>query len=1066
MTLSPQQRAAVERSGQDVCVVAGPGSGKTRVLVERFHWLVERQHVSPLRILAITFTEKAAHEIKARLVKQFADKPQLRQQIERAYVSTLHAFCMRLLRENAVAAGLDPRFEILDERDAAAALHECAAQALDELFQQHPRAFRGLMSAWKTIDPAADLIHVYEAIRVSGGSPGSLPAAPAGGNASDWLIAAVRRMLAASPRGTTDAQRRRLHLLDDWLRAAPDLHTLPVGIHHFRILNEFKCDKRGLKEGHPIYDAVDEVRNVLLPAARAQLIDLHYGPHRQTLVETVRRFHQLYTERKRATSVLDFSDLEERAIALLRRHAPLREKVRLSFGAVLMDELQDTNPLQWELMDMVRREDRFFAVGDINQSIFGFRHAEPRVFRAYRDRIEASGAAVDQLSRNHRSREAILRAVDAVTGGLDGIEPNPLDAGREFAEAPGPCVEVIAAVAQDNDDAALLEARWVARRIREIEGTLPVSSKDANHPQATRPAQFSDIAVLVRNSSAVDNLEQAFREFSVPFLMNRGRAFFEELEITDLVAWLRVLANPRDEIALSTVLRSPFFGISDEALLRLKPDPGASLADGVRNFEAAAAAAWQPEDIERLQRFRSLLRDLRALREDVSPDRLLARAIDQCGYEDGLLPRERTNLDKFLHLLRTWHTRRPRPLAELLDSLEDLRKAQAEPSAPANDTPDAVQVLTIHASKGLEFPVVFVAAMHLGVRSDKPALLYSAEQGLGVLWRDPENGDSISDAAHEKCWTRTQQREAEEADRLLYVAMTRAEELLVLSYAERNRQGGRWPQRVAEALPSLIRRVDMPPAMDFPPPAAGVARDPDPLPAPPLEAQFDSTASVTALAQFQSCPRQYYLQRYLGWQPDALPGGGLTYDPEETVAEDSSGELTPTQLGSAVHAILAGLPGDAYPAEAHELAERFRRSELGARAARAVRVEREFDFAFVLEQIVLRGQIDLWFEEGEELLLADYKTDRYDASRGEHYAIQLRLYALAIEKVAGRLPDQAWLYFLRPNEPVSVDLSSASLASAREMVARFREAQNTLSFPLHEGQHCFHCGFYRGLCPR
>lgn len=1063
MTLSPQQQSAVERSGQDVCVVAGPGSGKTRVLVERFHWLVDRQQVSPLRILAITFTEKAAHEIKARLVKQFADKPQLRQQIERAYVSTLHAFCMRLLRENAIAAGLDPRFEILDERDAAAALHECAAQTLDELFQQHPRAFRGLLSAWKTIDPAADLIHVYEAIRVSGGSPGSLPAAPAEGNAVEWLIASVRRMLSSSPRGTTDAQRRRLQLLDNWLRAAPELRTLPVGIDHFRILNEFKCDKRGLKEGHPIYDAVDEIRDVLLPAARAELIGLHYGPHRQTLVDTVQRFHRMYSERKRSTSVLDFSDLEEHAIALLRRDTQLRETVRLSFEAVLMDELQDTNPLQWELMDLVRREDRFFAVGDINQSIFGFRHAEPHVFRAYRDRIEASGATVDQLSRNHRSREAILRAVDAVTGGLDGIEPNPLEAGREFAETTESCVEVIAAVAGDNEDAALLEARWVARRIREIEGTLQVADKDS---KSTRPARFSDIAVLVRNSSAVDNLEQAFREFSVPFLMNRGRAFFEELEITDLVAWLRVLANPRDEIALSTVLRSPFFGISDEALLRLKPDPRGSLADGIRNFDAATAAAWQPEDVERLQRFRSLLRDLRALREDVSPDRLLARAIDECGYEDGLLPRERANLDKFLHLLRTWHARRPRPLPELIDSLEDLRAAQAEPSAPANDTPDAVQVLTIHAAKGLEFPVVFVAAMHLGVRSDKPALLYSAETGLGVLWRDPENGDSISDPAHEECWKRTQEREAEEADRLLYVAMTRAEELLVLSYAERNRHGGRWPQRVAEALPSLIRRVDTPPASDFAPPAAGVVRDPDPLPAPRLEAQFDSTASVTALAQFQSCPRQYYLQRYLGWQPDSAPGGGLRFDPEETVAEDTSGELTPTELGTAVHSILAGLPGDSYPAGAHELAERFRRSELGARAARAGHAEREFDFVFTLEQIVLRGQIDLWFEEGGELVLVDYKTDRYDPSRVEHYAIQLRLYALAIEKVAGRLPDQAWLYFLRPNEPVPVDLSPASLASAREMVARFREAQNTLSFPLHEGKHCFHCGFYHGLCPR
>ncbi|MEO8658293.1 MAG: UvrD-helicase domain-containing protein [Bryobacteraceae bacterium] len=1061
MILTERQRAAVERTGQDVCVVAGPGSGKTRVLVERFQWLV-RRNVSPLRILAITFTEKAAQEIKGRLVKHFEGAPDTRRQMERAYVSTLHAFCTRLLRENAVAAGLDPLFDILDERESRAMIRQCAAQALDELFQTRKAEFRSLLTAWRTNEPADDLIRVYESVRVGGHSIEQMLTAPAEGTVP-VLIDAVIRLREAISRPTTDAQRRRLEAVKEWLGEA---NTLLEGVtpdEQIRIVGSLKIDNRGPKP--PISDQIKEIREQLLPAALGELLLVRYGRHREVLAETMLRFHQLYVDRKINASRLDFSDLEERAIALLRGEPSIREKVRSNFEAVLMDELQDTNPLQWELMDLVRRDGHFFAVGDINQSIFGFRHAEPKVFRGYRERIESGGGEVDVLARNHRSRESILEIVERVTVSLDGIERNPLEAGREFAPAAHPTVEVIAAAGADNDKAAKLEARWIARRIRELEGTLVVTDKES--AQATRPARFSDIAVLVRNSNAVDNLEDAFREFSVPFLMARGQTFFEELEITDLMAWLKILANPRDEIALATVLRSPFFGMTDETLLRLRL-ADSNLIDGVRKFDVAVTAGWNQEDVERLIRFRALLRELRALRDQWPPDRLLARAIDECGYEDGVLPRERANIDKFLHLIRTWHAQEPRPLPELLDMLEELRVNAAEPSAPANDTPNAVQVLTIHTSKGLEFPVVFVAAMHLGTRPDAPALLYSAETGLGMLWRNPVDGSKIADPAHLACAERIKQRESEEADRLLYVAMTRAEEHLVLSWADVQRPGSVWPKQVTGSLSELVRRVEEVPGDDFPAPEAAASRSVEALPQPVAEGQFDSTASVTALSQFQTCPRQYYLQRYLGWKPDAIPGGGFQFDGEEMTEQDDSGELAPTELGTAVHTILAGLPEppEGWPDEAEALAARFAPSELGIRAARATRMEREFDFVFALGPTVLRGQIDLWFEEDGRSVLVDYKTDRFEASRAEHYGVQLRLYALAIEKLTGRLPDEAWLYFLRPDLAVRIELDEQGIAQAQDLVDSLREAQNTLNFPLNEGNHCFHCSYYHGLCPR
>jgi hypothetical protein len=175
------------------------------------------------------------------------------------------------------------------------------------------------------------------------------------------------------------------------------------------------------------------------------------------------------------------------------------------------------------------------------------------------------------------------------------------------------------------------------------------------------------------------------------------------------------------------------------------------------------------------------------------------------------------------------------------------------------------------------------------------------------------------------------------------------------------------------------------------------------------------------------------------------------------------------EFGLQVHALLAGAAIESPDVEAVELKARFDASPLGRRVRRADKIEREFDFLLAVDDVVLHGQIDLWFEENGRLVLVDYKTsdirDEDTRSRADDYALQLRLYSLALERVCGRLPDEAYVCFLRPGRSVSVDLSEAALASARGSVGRFREAQNRLSFPLREGQQCRWCPFYRGLCP-
>jgi CRISPR/Cas system-associated exonuclease Cas4 (RecB family) len=209
--------------------------------------------------------------------------------------------------------------------------------------------------------------------------------------------------------------------------------------------------------------------------------------------------------------------------------------------------------------------------------------------------------------------------------------------------------------------------------------------------------------------------------------------------------------------------------------------------------------------------------------------------------------------------------------------------------------------------------------------------------------------------------------------------------------------------------------------------------------------QYDSTASATSIAIFAACPRRYYLSRYLGLEPEPEgPGTGAI------------------QTGLRVHEALAGKP--AASPEVQRLADNFRNSEWGRRAARAQRAEHEFDFLVACEDMVLRGQIDLWFEEGGELVVVDYKTDR-DESSAATYALQLQIYALGLEPHLGRLPDRAILFYVRPGNAIEVGVDRESLDGARAKVRELREAQEAGAFPVRPGDQCQKCSFWSGLCP-
>lgn len=1006
----------MSRKGQDVCVVAGPGSGKTQVLVERFAWHVA-QGMAPERILAITFTEKAAREIRQRLLRRFSGNPGLCREIDRAPVSTIDGFCLKLLKENAIAAEVDPEFEILDEMDSFAEQIAALERVLNRFSIERRDEFRKLLDAWKPVSIVANFLDVYEAIRTGQGF-GDLGnrMEPSVGEALRELRSAVQGMVDTHGPAKSPKQAGMLRGMREWLARDPD------GGEIWLWLAEFDANKNVFRQG-PIYDNVDRVKNSLIPAVSSALAGAHFRSEWRTLLAILRNFDEEYRERKRRLAVLDFGDLEERALALLRSDRLRKRDLLEEFEFILMDELQDTNPLQWSILDEIRQPERFFAVGDVNQSIYGFRHAEPELFLSYQAGFAKRKEAVDELRRNYRSRPAILTAAGSVTGSLPGIESHSLIAGRSFSPKDVPSVEVIFAQQPG------IESLWIARRIRDLAGTLHLDRR--GNPGA---ADFSDIAVLARNSAVFEELEEAFEQFGIPYVVQRGRNFFDELEVVDLTNCLRVLARDDEEIAQYGLLRSPFFGCADEDLFLLR-QAGRVLPDvAARRIEALR----------------------QAFRGGEPADLLLARLIDETGYEADLDPRARANVRKLLSLIRRFQAEYPGDIESWLRAMRDLRRLGREPNAPVLDSTAGVRVTTVHMAKGLEFPIVFLMAMHKGIENRSAPLTWSPAAGLGVNWRQPGCEDSLPDAAQLANRQRNRLREEQEASRLLYVAMTRAEEHLVLSF-EKGVRGG-WPEAVEKGLGihwnippnhAVVQNgvrlmwVDgEPPAC----PAPAIAARPDAaIVIEPLaeDRQPQASLTVSAVVDFLECPYRYFLSVVAGWP------------------KPESGRAA--QTGTTVHALLAGQPPEGASAAVRALAAAFVNSDLGRRAAAAAVVEKEFAFIADAGGVLLSGTIDLWFAGAGHTVVVDYKSDRHiSPEKLRAYQTQVQIYALVLENLLGTPAGEAYLFLLRESVALPVPLGPAAKTAALNAI---RCAARAVEFPRNEGPGCLSCAYYLGVCP-
>jgi ATP-dependent exoDNAse (exonuclease V) beta subunit len=809
-----EQSAAIRMREGSLLLEANAGSGKTSVLVERFVRSVLDDGVRPARILAITFTERAAGELRARVRERFVElnRRDAARETETAWVSTIHGFCARVLRAHAIGAGLDPRFDVLDEATSRTLRGRAWDRALGELLDgEHGAAALDLVAAYDTDRLRRMVAAVHDAQRSAGQTFPRLPAMPSAPDprplraalASAAASAAAELGLAGDGKLVGRAREkvdRCVELLHAQARdpAAAVLSELRFGAAANALRSE-PCARY-----HAALEAYASACRDDVAAAAVALLD-----------ELLGRYATAYADVKRDRAGVDFDDLELFARDLLVREPALRRSYAERFDRVMVDEFQDSNSRQLELFRALERDD-LFVVGDEQQSIYGFRNADVDIFRGRRAELAPAGR-VATLATNFRSRGQILETIDAAFAPRLGPGFVALREGREHAHAPAPLVELLltdhAGWDADGEDAVDLgelprgatwrhaEARLLAQRLRDL-----VDGGDAK-PE--------DIVVLLRGLGDLPVFERALEDQGLLTLSVGGRGYWGRQVVRDLCAWLAALANPHDEAALYGVLASPLVGVSSDALAHVaRAGRGNAWRAIERAFLAGAGGCGvspvgellhrlRDDDRERLRVFAARFAAERALAPRLGLDELLRRVVDVTGYDLHVLSlsggaRRLANVHKLLRLAAAFERDNGRDVR----GLADLAAAELDAEARETDAPvelgdvKAVRLMSIHAAKGLEFDVVVVADLGRRRPSDDDDLLVDGHEiGLRIVGLD---GSSEKALAYERLRDRARERSAREEERVLYVAATRARERLILS-------GGvtlePWPKEGAGAAP-------------------------------------------------------------------------------------------------------------------------------------------------------------------------------------------------------------------------------------------------------------------------
>lgn len=1118
MQWTQEQRRAIETRGTNILLSAAAGSGKTTVLVARVLELVESGATDVDRMLIVTFTRAASSDMRAKLSRALNERAaagdaRCRAQqllLERASISTLHGFCSDFLRVHFESAGVDPAFRVLDDAESRRMRDEALDAAVEEAYAAPTEAFSALDYARgpKGVRAMAEcLLHALEE-RPDPEEWLHRACAPDETMRAAWVAELVSAARADVERALL-LTRLALNHPDCNANYAPALEKDAEELRRmlalegydelFRALNDFKQAAPGRKrDAGAIGDEVKKLRaNAKSALEKIALRGLELGvafrdaealaPQMRALGQITLRARALYEERKGEVAGLSYSDLEHRTLRALSDPsvaAELREK----YDYIFVDEYQDTSDVQDALMKRIARGDNLFMVGDVKQSIYRFRQAEPRLFlEKYADYGAGRGGALLPLTMNFRSRPNILRFVNrvferAMQGGDSEIVYDALarlNAGNP--ELAGGEVEIhLLESSEGAADEALAELKTCEREALFIAGRIRALM--AEDPSL----RYRDFAVLTRaKRNVLGPMATVLLQQGIPAFADGSEAFYDSVEILLALSLLKLVANLRSDVELIGVLRSPVVGLTANQLAQIRiAHPEVPFVDA-----ALACAQGEGETARALKDFFTLLEGwrLRALCTDLG---VLARAvIDESGLYDcmGALPagpQRQANLNLLADNAAQFDQNVSGSLTRFLKHTEKLQaRGDGDDAHLLGENENVVRLMTVHKSKGLEFPVVFGAAMNRRYASRAASDVLSAHRdlGLGCLYCDPALASRRKTLPQAAIVERARREDRAEELRVLYVLLTRARDRLELVGSVTSADAARMRWNAIRETPNAANcylDVIMPAlpedggefcrvhtASVSTLPAANPEDEIAELPAPdprlvnallwryPDEAAARQPLklTVTGLLREIHAPdaAEALIERpaFLAEDPARLSGveRGTAYHRAMQCLDFSAlRDLRGRALRDAIAAQLDALAGARRMSAMQRAAiypdniRRFLESALGARLMTAETLRREWSFnammrvsealtaeeagAYADEEIMVQGSIDCCFIEDGRWVLLDYKTDRNDdaAALTERYRAQLRLYALALERITGVEVAEIYLCLLSSGEALAI----------------------------------------------
>ncbi len=802
-----QKKAAVART-EEVAVSAGAGSGKTRILVTRYLYFAMTEDAPLSSLVAITFTNKAANQLKARISEKARELAaangnnhekwrELAENIHHAPISTIHSFCSSILRTHPVEAGIDPFFTIIDEvtnaelkietvdrfiaSRMAAAPHEIAflsdvfgmrrlkkilrilldsrtevVKFLDsEKYYDEPRHLREhyRKSLLKRIDRDLGALLIFHAKRP----------------ADDSLAPVYDRLV--------EGYRTLKRMVENDEVESGYIERIMNGI------NLRKGSKNKWGDDLPkLKDALRECRDFLRILASFYDHEIDVTDRASSfLLREFSILEELLLEEKKARSCFDNDDLLIETWRLLRTNVKLCRKISSSIRHIMVDEFQDTDSLQMDILNMIAGNSSIclFTVGDPKQSIYRFRGADVTVFNTF-----ILNSDFISLKMNYRSSPAVMAFINQVFSTIMGEEP------QEQFEAPyahmktfrsdspfSPAVEIAVIDGRDTDRRRVREAQHIARRAQELHTGIGGNTG----------LGYGEMALLLRKSTAVWYYEEAFLRAEIPFVNLAGGQLSDSPETYDIGNLLGYLSSPEDPVLLTAVLLSPFFSHNADTLYFLKRMAGTSenlpflLFDPSQKHQLAAVEANAPAD---LVQSINILKQLLALRDRVTIRELLEYAFEETGYTLTLLA-DRITGERSLALIDL--------ILDTADAFEmnggSLHEFSAlmlsgepftEESAHVESRGDVFTIMTIHRAKGLEFKAVFLADIAALTKSDSIAVVFDDEVGPGFKIRN-SHGGTIDTFARWKFNETDRKKDIAESKRLFYVGCTRAKDHLLLS---------------------------------------------------------------------------------------------------------------------------------------------------------------------------------------------------------------------------------------------------------------------------------------------